>query len=71
MVKVQRPGIAEVMERDLAALGLLARLAERRTALGRSLRSGEVLDQFAQSLRAELDFRGEVRSMVDMAAPGR
>ena len=68
VVKVQRPGIAEVMDRDLAALGLLARLAERRTALGRSLRSGEVLDQFAQSLRAELDFRGEVRSMVDMAA---
>ncbi len=68
VVKVQRPGIAEVMERDLAALGLLARLAERRTALGRSLRSGDVLDQFAQSLRAELDFRGEVRSMVDMAA---
>jgi ubiquinone biosynthesis protein len=68
VVKVQRPGIAEVMERDLAALGLLARLAERRTALGRSLRSGEVLDQFAQSLRAELDFRGEGRSMVDMAA---
>jgi ubiquinone biosynthesis protein len=68
VVKVQRPGIAEVMERDLAALGLLARLAERRTALGRSLRSGEVLDQFARSLRAELDFRGEGRSMVDMAA---
>ena len=68
VVKVQRPGIAEVMEHDLAMLGLLARLAERRTALGRSLRSGEVLDQFAQSLRAELDFRGEVRSMVDMAA---
>jgi ubiquinone biosynthesis protein len=68
VVKVQRPGIADVMERDLAALGLLARLAERRTALGRSLRSGEVLDQFARSLRAELDFRGEGRSMVDMAA---
>jgi ubiquinone biosynthesis protein len=68
VVKVQRPGIAEVMARDLAALGLLARLAERRTALGRSLRSGEVLDQFARSLQAELDFRDEVRSMVDMAA---
>jgi ubiquinone biosynthesis protein len=68
VVKVQRPAIAEVMARDLAALGLLARLAERRTALGRSLRSGELLDQFARSLQAELDFRGEVRSMVDMAA---
>jgi ubiquinone biosynthesis protein len=68
VVKVQRPGIADVMERDLAALGLLAGLAERRTPLGRGLRSGEVLDQFARSLRAELDFRGEARAMVDLAA---
>jgi ubiquinone biosynthesis protein len=68
VVKVQRPGIAEVMERDLAALALLARFAERRTPLGRSLGTGEVLDQFARSLRAELDFTREARSTADMAA---
>lgn len=68
VVKVQRPGIAEVMERDLAALALLARMAERRTAIGQSVRAADVLGQFARSLRAELDFLGEARAMADMAA---
>ncbi len=58
VVKVQRPGIAgRCIERDLAALSLLADVAQRRTQLGQGIRSGEVLDQFAKSLRAELDFR--------------
>jgi ubiquinone biosynthesis protein len=68
VVKVQRPGIAEVMERDIAALALLAHFAERRTPLGRSLGTGEVLDQFARSLRAELDFTREARATADMGA---
>lgn len=68
VVKVQRPDIAHVMERDLAALALVADFAERRTALGRNVRSGGVLAQFATSLRAELDFRREGRAMAEMAA---
>jgi ubiquinone biosynthesis protein len=68
VVKVQRPGIEATMERDLAALGLLANLAQRRTPLGRGIRSGQTLDQFAQSLRAELDFRREADAMGEMAA---
>jgi ubiquinone biosynthesis protein len=68
VVKVQRPDIAEVMERDLAALGLLANFAERRTPFGQSVRSGEILGQFARSLRAELDFLREAHAMADMAA---
>jgi len=67
VVKVQRPGVEQVIRRDLAALSLLAELAQRRTALGQGLRSGELLAQFAQSLRAELDFRREVDAMVEMA----
>jgi ubiquinone biosynthesis protein len=66
VVKVQRPGIEEVMERDLAALGLVANLVQRRTPFGQSTRSGEVLDQFARSLRAELDFRREADAMEEM-----
>jgi ubiquinone biosynthesis protein len=66
VVKVQRPGIEDVMERDLAALGLVANLVQRRTLFGQSMRSGEVLDQFARSLRAELDFRREVDAMEEM-----
>ena len=66
VVKVQRPGVEEVIERDLAALSLLAEVAQRRTILGQGIRSGEVVEQFAKSLRAELDFLGEVASMIDM-----
>jgi ubiquinone biosynthesis protein len=66
VVKVQRPGVKEIIERDLAALRLLADVAQRRTTLGQGIRSGEVLEQFAQSLRAELDFRREVDAMVEM-----
>jgi ubiquinone biosynthesis protein len=68
VVKVQRPDIERIMDRDLAALALLADLAERRTPLGRSLRSGEVLGQFARSLRAELDYGLEADAMTEMTA---
>jgi ubiquinone biosynthesis protein len=66
VVKVQRPGIGDVMERDLAALALVAEVAQRRTAIGQGMRSGEVLNQFATSLREELDFRREAEAMQEM-----
>ncbi len=47
VVKIQRPGIDDVIERDLAALALLANVAQRRTTFGQGLRSGEMLAQFA------------------------
>jgi ubiquinone biosynthesis protein len=68
VVKIQRPGIEDVIERDLAALSLLADLAQRRTTLGQGIRSSDVVAQFATSLRAELDFRAEADAMADMAA---
>ena len=68
VVKVQRPGIEATMERDLAALALLAELAQRRTPFGRGMRSGEMLAQFADGLRAELDFRREADAMAEVAA---
>ncbi len=67
VVKVQRPDIERIIERDLAALAHVAGLAERRTPLGRSVRSGEILGQFAQSLRDELDYLGEADAMAEMA----
>jgi ubiquinone biosynthesis protein len=67
VVKIQRPDIEEMMERDLAALGLLAEFAQRRTPFGRGIRSGDTLGQFAQSLRAELDFLREADAMTEMA----
>lgn len=67
VVKVQRPGIEELVERDIAALALLANLAQRRTSFGRGLRSGELVAQFALSLRQELDFRREADTMIEMS----
>ncbi len=67
VVKVQRPDIERSMERDLAALAQVAGLAERRTPLGRNIRSGEILAQFAENLLQELDFVGEAKSMTEMA----
>ncbi|HVE19500.1 MAG TPA: AarF/UbiB family protein, partial [Ilumatobacteraceae bacterium] len=68
VVKIQRPGIQETMERDLAALGLIADLAQRRTLFGRGIRSGDILEQFAQSLRSELDFLREADAMDEMTS---
>jgi ubiquinone biosynthesis protein len=68
VVKIQRPGIEAMMERDLAALALLAEMAQRRTTFGRGVRSGEMLGQFATGLREELDFRHEADAMTEMAA---
>jgi ubiquinone biosynthesis protein len=67
VVKVQRPGIEDIIERDLAALDLLADVAQHRTAFGSGIRSREMLDHFAQSLRVELDFRQEAEAMDEMA----
>jgi len=67
VVKVQRPGIEAVMQRDLAALALLANFAQSRTEVGQGLRTGELLDEFAKGLRAELDFRREADAMTEMA----
>jgi ubiquinone biosynthesis protein len=68
VVKVQRPGIEDLMERDLAALSLVADVAQRRTALGQGMRTGEMVAQFAVSLRAELDFRREADAMEEMGS---
>jgi len=68
VVKIQRPGIEDLMERDLAALSLVAGVAQRRTMLGQGTRSGEMVAQFAVSLRAELDFRREADAMEEMGS---
>jgi ubiquinone biosynthesis protein len=68
VVKVQRPGIHDTIERDLGAMDQLARLAERRTVLGRDLQVAGLAREFGRSLRAELDFRREASSTAEMHA---
>jgi ubiquinone biosynthesis protein len=67
VVKIQRPDIESVMQRDLAALSLLADFLQRRTTFGQNLRTGELLEEFAKGQRAELDFRREADATIEMA----
>lgn len=62
VVKVRRPGIRPILEADLRWLARLAELAEAESPEWRVLHPREMVRQFAQSLRNELDFAGECRN---------
>jgi ubiquinone biosynthesis protein len=62
VVKVQRPDIAGRINTDLAILADLATLAEERFTLGAQYHFSELAHEFAQTLRAELDYRREGRN---------
>jgi ubiquinone biosynthesis protein len=62
VVKVQRPGIRRTINLDLDILGDLARLAQERTSLGQIYDFAEIADDFATTLRAELDYQREGRN---------
>jgi ubiquinone biosynthesis protein len=68
VVKVQRPGIAEAVDRDLLVLAELARVAETRTAWGADYHVTDLAAEFADRLREELDFRLEARNATEIAA---
>ena len=63
VVKVQRPGIRQRLERDLRILMLLARVLERTSAKGRMANPIAVVEDFAATLAEELNFVNEGRSM--------
>ena len=62
VVKVQRPGILRTITVDLEILQDLARLAQERTALGEIYNLEEVAEEFAFTLRGELDYVREGRN---------
>ncbi|MFA6062656.1 MAG: AarF/UbiB family protein [Gallionella sp.] len=68
IVKVRRPGIRPTIEADLRWLLRLSDLAESESPELRSFRPKEVVRQFAQSLRRELDFAVECRNAERIAA---
>ncbi|MFZ3126104.1 MAG: AarF/UbiB family protein [Acidovorax sp.] len=67
VVKVRRPGIRPVIEADLRWLARLAELAEGENQELRAFRPQEMVRQFTQSLRRELDFAGECRNAEKIA----
>src|SRR5512136_1160345 len=62
-VKVRRPGIAAVIESDLAVLGQIARLAERYLTDAELYGPSNLVGQFARYIRRELDLAREGRTI--------
>jgi ubiquinone biosynthesis protein len=67
-VKVQRPGIGEIVQADLDILRRQARLLERASALAREHQLAAVMDELAYSLSCELDFGLEARNAERLRA---
>jgi ubiquinone biosynthesis protein len=68
VVKVRRPGIDRVVERDLDIVYRVARSLELRAAWARSLGVVDLADGFAAALTEELDFRVEARNIAAVSA---
>ena len=61
-VKVQRPGAPRQIEADLALLYQAARIAKERIRALDFIDARELVDEFARSIRLELDYRSEGRN---------
>jgi ubiquinone biosynthesis protein len=68
VVKVRRPGIERVVERDLDIVYRVARSLELRARWARSLGVVDLADGFAEALTEELDFRVEARNIAAVSA---
>lgn len=68
VLKVQRPGVQDIIRRDLDVLNHLARTAAARTTVGRDYNVVELASEFGSSLTAELDFTVEARNTAEAAA---
>lgn len=68
IVKVQRPGLDIVIDRDAAAVMQLASAAERFTTIGLTMRPTELAAEFVAGVREELDFRAEAANAAVLAA---
>jgi ubiquinone biosynthesis protein len=66
-VKVQRPGIREVVARDLEVLHEVASFLDDHTEAGERYQLDEVVDEFERSLTRELDYRREAVSLTELA----
>ncbi len=62
VVKVQRPGAPRQIEADLALLYQAARIAQERIRALDFIDARELVDEFARSIRQELDYRLEARN---------
>lgn len=68
VVKVQRPGIAENVQSDLRLLSGFASAADRLTDQGRRVRFEDWIEEMAETLAEELDYRLESANMRALSA---
>jgi ubiquinone biosynthesis protein len=68
VVKVRRPGIENTVEQDLAILGQIARFLVQNTEFGKSFDCEGIVDEFANSIRNELDLTREGQNAERIAA---
>jgi ubiquinone biosynthesis protein len=65
-VKVQRPGIREVVARDLEVLHGIAGMLDDHTDAGERYHFDEMIEEFERSLARELDYRREAVSLTEL-----
>jgi ubiquinone biosynthesis protein len=66
VVKVLRPGMREVIERDLEVLHTLADLAHRYAREARRLRPREIVDEYQKTILDELDLMREAANAAQL-----
>jgi ubiquinone biosynthesis protein len=71
IVKVQRPEVHVLVERDLDILLRMARALQARAGWARQYAALEMSQGFASALREELDFRIEARNIAAVASSSR
>ncbi|MCD9030387.1 AarF/ABC1/UbiB kinase family protein [Luteimonas sp. Y-2-2-4F] len=62
-VKIQRPGVAELIHADMAVLDRFARGADRFTSIGQRMHFVEIVAEMQRTLLAELDYLDEAESL--------
>ncbi|KRG42226.1 ABC transporter substrate-binding protein [Stenotrophomonas pictorum JCM 9942] len=63
-VKVQKPDVAAQLRSDLSVLRSFATAADHLTRVGRKVRFSDWLDEFAKTLRMELDYETEAANLA-------
>lgn len=64
VVKVQRPGIQQVILEDLDAFREMASFIDKHTEIGRRYAFQDMLEEFRKALLRELDYRREATNLV-------
>ncbi|MBT2763792.1 AarF/ABC1/UbiB kinase family protein [Paenibacillus sp. ISL-20] len=67
-IKVQRPGVARMIGRDLEILRDLISIAERHWEWVKQYRVDRIVDEFARAMMAELDYSHEARNAEKIAS---